>query len=134
MPDDYILSMILKASVSDSILPIGCRIGRKVHTHIMKSYNVVGNVLSTVLVDSFVKSGNISYATSVFDFMIQNDVICSTSMISGYMKQGFVKHAENVFAKTVLKDAVGFNAMIEGYRKLVETTNKAIEILGDNGL
>ncbi|KAI3819281.1 hypothetical protein L1987_13107 [Smallanthus sonchifolius] len=131
-PDGYTFSMILKASSSVSILPVGsrmgCRIGKEVHAQIMKSYVVVDDVLSTALVDSYVKSGRVDYARNVFDFMMEKDVVCSTSMISGYMRQGFVEDAEDIFEKTVVKDVVVFNAMIEGYSKSVETSKKAVEM------
>ncbi|KAJ9535742.1 hypothetical protein OSB04_un001109 [Centaurea solstitialis] len=127
-PDEYTFSMILKASTTDGVLPNGCRIGREVHGQIMKSYVVVDDVLSTALVDSYVKSGRVRYARRVFDFMIERDVVCSTSLISGYMRQGLVEDAEEVFDKTVEKDVVVFNAMIEGYSKSIETAKKAIDI------
>ncbi|KAK1437253.1 hypothetical protein QVD17_03042 [Tagetes erecta] len=127
-PDAYTFSMMLKASSSDVVLSIGCRIGKEVHAQIVKSYVVVDDVLSTGLVDSYVKNGRVDYARKVFDFMMENDVVCSTSMISGYMKQGCVKDAEDIFTKTIVKDVVVFNAMIEGYSKSVETAKKAIEI------
>ncbi|XP_076883017.1 pentatricopeptide repeat-containing protein At1g28690, mitochondrial-like [Bidens hawaiensis] len=124
-PDGYTFSMILKASVSENNK---LRIGKQVHAQIVKSYVVVDDVLSTALVDSYVKSGRIDYARVVFDFMMEKDVICLTSMISGYMKQGLVEDAEHVFEKTGLKDVVVFNAMIEGYSKSVETAKKAIDV------
>ncbi|KAI3498686.1 hypothetical protein L1887_34463 [Cichorium endivia] len=127
-PDGYTFSMILKASTSDSILPIGSRIGKEVHAQIIKSYVVVDDVLSTALVDLYVKSGRVNYARRVFDLMMEKDVICSTSMISGYMRQGFVEDAEDIFNKTTHKDVVVFNAMIEGYSKSIETSKNAINI------
>ncbi|KAL4585705.1 hypothetical protein LXL04_010329 [Taraxacum kok-saghyz] len=127
-PDGYTFSMILKASTNNTILPNGCRIGKEVHAQIMKSYVVVDDVLSTALVDLYVKSGRVDYARKVFNFMMEKDVICSTSMISGYMRQGLTEDAEYIFNKTTHKDIVVFNAMIEGYSKSIETSKKAMEI------
>ncbi|XP_071736148.1 pentatricopeptide repeat-containing protein At1g28690, mitochondrial [Rutidosis leptorrhynchoides] len=127
-PDGYTFSMILKASSSDQIISIGRAIGKEVHAQIVKSYVVVDDVLSTALVDSYVKSGRVDYARRVFDLMIEKDVVSSTSMISGYMRQGCVENAEHVFKKTIKKDVVVFNAMIEGYSKSVDTANKAIKV------
>ncbi|GJX52331.1 pentatricopeptide repeat-containing protein [Tanacetum coccineum] len=123
-PDGYSFSMVLKA------LSCGnwCRIGKEVHGQIVKSCVVVDDVLSTALVDLYVKSGRVGYARRVFDFMMEKDVVCSTSMISGYMREGCVEDAEEVFEKTGEKDVVVFNAMIEGYSKLVETAKKAFEV------
>nr|XP_043625704.1 pentatricopeptide repeat-containing protein At1g28690, mitochondrial [Erigeron canadensis] len=131
-PDGYTFSMILKASSNDYMLSnrsrTGLRIGKEVHGQIVKAYGNMDDVLSTPLVDLYVKSGRVEYARRVFDFMMDKDLVCSTSMISGYMRQGYVENAEDVFEKTGEKDVVMFNAMIEGYSKSVETAKRAIDV------
>ncbi|GJX03259.1 pentatricopeptide repeat-containing protein [Tanacetum coccineum] len=66
-PDGYSFSMALKA--------LSCgnwyRIGKEVHGQIVKSCVVVDDVLSTALVDLYVKSGRVGYARRVFDFMME---------------------------------------------------------------
>ncbi|KAK9267872.1 hypothetical protein L1049_010309 [Liquidambar formosana] len=128
-PDGYTFSMILKASTcGSSALSLSCSgIGKQVHAQILKSDVEPDDVLSTVLVDSYVKSGKVGYARTVFDLMLKKNVICSTSMISGYMNQGIVEDAEYIFNKTVEKDVVVFNAMIEGYSKSIETARRSLE-------
>lgn len=131
-PDGYTFSMILKASTcfsTNELLPRS--LGRVVHSQILKCDVEADDVLYTVLVDCYVKSGKIGYARTVFDMMLEKDVICSTSMISGYMSQGFVEDAEEIFSKTVEKDVVVYNSMIEGYSKSIETARKALEIYVD---
>ncbi len=43
------------------------------------------------------ENGKVGYARTVFDMMLEKNVICSTSMISGYMNQGSVDDAEDIF-------------------------------------
>ncbi|XP_057950201.1 pentatricopeptide repeat-containing protein At1g28690, mitochondrial [Malania oleifera] len=128
--DGFTFSMILKAStMSTGVLPLlNCSMGKQVHAHILKSDVEFDDVLCTALVDSYVKSGKISYARRVFDMMLEKNVICSTSMISGYMNQGSVRDAEDVFDKTIEKDVVVFNAMIEGYSKSLDTAKRSLEV------
>ncbi|KAJ8761106.1 hypothetical protein K2173_000785 [Erythroxylum novogranatense] len=130
-PDAYTFSMILKASTCGrkSILPR--YLEGMVHAQIVKSDIVRDDVLFTVLVDSYLKSGQVGYARRVFDMMKDKNVICSTSMISGYMNLGSVKNAEDIFSQTLVKDVVVFNAMIEGYSKSVETAVKALKVYID---
>lgn len=94
----------------------------------MKLETEPDDVLYTALVDSYVKSGKVGYARTVFDLMMEKNVICSTSMISGYMNQGSVEEAEVIFHRTSEKDVVVYNAMVEGYSKSVLTARKALEM------
>lgn len=123
MPDGFTFSMILKAS---ACLP--AKAGEEVHAQIFKSNVELDEILSTSLVDSYVKHGKVDYARRVFDIMLEKNVVCSTSMISGYMKKGCVGEAEDLFMKTAMKDVVMFNAMIEGYSTLIETAEKSIDV------
>ncbi|OMP06845.1 hypothetical protein CCACVL1_01430 [Corchorus capsularis] len=89
------------------------------------------DVLYTALIDSYVKSGKVRYARTVFDLMSNENVICSTALITGYMNKGLVEEAEDVFNKTLGKDVVVFNAMIEGYSKSVETAKRGLMLFVD---
>lgn len=131
-PDAYTLSMLLKASTCcGNNVQLSRSLGRMVHAQIVKCDIAADDVLYTALVDTYVKSGKVGYARTVFDMMLGTNVICSTSMISGYMNQGFVEEAEEVFSRTVEKDIVVYNAMIEGYSKLIETAKKALRMYVD---
>lgn len=127
-PDGYTYSMILKASNCGGSVRLPPNLAGVVHAQIVKSYVEPDDVLSTALVDAYVKSTRIGLARRVFDMMIEKNVICSTSMISGYMNQGSLENAEEIFKKTVEKDIVVFNAMIEGYSKSLETALKALDV------
>ncbi|MBA0807788.1 hypothetical protein Gohar_023566 [Gossypium harknessii] len=128
-PDGFTFSMILKASAcGSSTVTLPRFLGRMAHALMVKLDVEPDEVLYTALVDSYVKSGKVQYARTVFDMMLEKNVVCSTALITGYMNNGSVEEAENVFKKTVEKDIVVFNAMIEGYSKSVETAKKGLEI------
>ncbi|XVF27529.1 hypothetical protein REPUB_Repub14bG0115700 [Reevesia pubescens] len=131
-PDGFTLSMIIKASACGSNREVLPRfLGKMAHAQMVKLDVEPYEVLYTALVDSYEESGKVEYARTVFDMMLENDVICSTALITGYMNNGSVEEAEDVFNKTVEKDVVVFNAMIEGYSKSVETAKKGLEIFFD---
>ncbi|GKV36818.1 hypothetical protein SLEP1_g44909 [Rubroshorea leprosula] len=130
-PDAFTFSMVLKASTCTSKMLLPHSLGRAVHAQMLKLDIEPDEVLYTVLVDSYVKSGKVGYARTVFDMMLEKNVICSTSMISGYMNQGSIEEAEIIFQRTTEKDVVVFNAMIEGYSKSVLTARKALETYVD---
>ncbi|XWS19684.1 hypothetical protein CRYUN_Cryun31cG0036900 [Craigia yunnanensis] len=128
-PDAFTFSMILKASACVSKRVVLPRVlGRMAHAQLVKLDVEPDEVLYTALVDSYVKSGKVEYARTVFDMMLEKNVICSTALITGYMNKGLVEEAEDVFSKTVEKDVVVFNTMIEGYSKSVETAKKGLEV------
>ncbi|XP_062013022.1 pentatricopeptide repeat-containing protein At1g28690, mitochondrial [Rosa rugosa] len=130
-PDGYTFSMILKASACNGNVPLPSSLGRMVHAQIIKSDVEADDVLYTALVASYVRNGRLGYARSVFDMMLEKNIVCSTSMISGYMSQGSVEDAEDIFRRTVEKDVVVFNAMIEGYSKSVGSAKKSLEVYID---
>uniref|UniRef100_A0A2N9FQ35 Pentacotripeptide-repeat region of PRORP domain-containing protein n=1 Tax=Fagus sylvatica TaxID=28930 RepID=A0A2N9FQ35_FAGSY len=130
-PDGFTFSMILKASTCASNAPLPYSLVRLVHAQLLKSEVEPDDVLYTSLVDSYVKHGKVGYARTVFDMMLEKNVICSTSMISGYMNKGSVKDAEDIFRKTVEKDVVVYNAMIEGYSKSIEYARRSLEVYVD---
>ncbi|KAF2302689.1 hypothetical protein GH714_000911 [Hevea brasiliensis] len=99
-PDGYTYSMILKASTSGGNVILPPNSAGVVHAQIVKSYVEPDDVLSTALVDAYVKSGRV----------------------------GLLENAEEIFEKTVEKDVVVFNAMIEGYSKSLETALKALDV------
>ncbi|KAM1004772.1 hypothetical protein ACFX13_004967 [Malus domestica] len=129
--DGYTFSMILRASTCAGDVALPRNLGRVVHGQMIRTDVAPDEVLYTALVDSYVKNGKVRYARTVFDMMLEKNVICSTSMISGYMNQGSVEDAEDIFRKTVEKDVVVFNAMIEGYSKSVEYARRSLDVYID---
>lgn len=127
-PDSYTFSMILKMSTCACNAPLPRSLGRQVHAQVLKSNVEPDDVLYTALVDSYIKNGKVGYARTVFEMMLEKNVICSTSMISGYMSQGSIEDAEDIFRKTAEKDVVVYNAMIEGYSKSVEYARRSLEV------
>ncbi|XP_017978109.1 PREDICTED: pentatricopeptide repeat-containing protein At1g28690, mitochondrial [Theobroma cacao] len=131
-PDGFTFSMILKASACGSNRVVLPRLlGRMAHAQMVKLDVEPDEVLYTALVDSYVKNGKVGCARTIFDMMLEKNVICSTALITGYMNNGLIEEAEDVFSKTIEKDVVVFNAMIESYSKSVETAKKGLEVFVD---
>ncbi|XP_021294432.1 pentatricopeptide repeat-containing protein At1g28690, mitochondrial [Herrania umbratica] len=131
-PDGFTFSMILKASACGSNRVVLPRLlGRVAHAQMVKLDVEPDEVLYTALVDSYVKNGKVGYARTIFDMMLEKNVICSTALITGYMNNGLIEEAEDVFSKTIEKDVVVFNAMIEGFSKSVETAKKGLKVFVD---
>ncbi|RZC54551.1 hypothetical protein C5167_013405 [Papaver somniferum] len=125
-PDGYTFSMILKLATTGTF--ISTDLAKEVHTQILKYCIETDDILSTALIDSYCKKGEVDYARKVFDKLYERNVVCSTAMITGYMKQGSFVNAEEIFAATVDKDTVVFNAMIEGYSKSIKTAAKSLQV------
>ncbi|KAJ8750220.1 hypothetical protein K2173_014135 [Erythroxylum novogranatense] len=68
-------------------------VGRRVHAAVEKK--VLGNniVVRNALVDMYVKCGSMEEAKSVFDGIVEKDVVSWTSMINGYILSGDVRKA-----------------------------------------
>ncbi|WOL05214.1 pentatricopeptide repeat-containing protein [Canna indica] len=123
-PDGFTLSMALKLSACLGLY--SCL--RQVHAQIVKLEIDSDDVVIAALVDSYVKNRNLRYARSVYDAMLEKNLVCSTALIVGYMNQGAFPEAQEIFQNTTEKDTVVFNAMIEGYSKELETATSSIEM------
>ncbi|KAM7273377.1 hypothetical protein ACFE04_028041 [Oxalis oulophora] len=77
----------------------------------------VGNAL----IDMYCKCGNIVYARTVFDRMLNRDVASWTSMISGYCNLGMIEEGLVLFERMKIEglepNDFTWNAMIAGYAR-----------------
>ncbi|KAL2470651.1 Pentatricopeptide repeat-containing protein [Abeliophyllum distichum] len=74
--------------------------GKQVHAKIIRrltSADTHNVVVGTALVDMYSKSGNMKYAQTVFDMMVEKNTIAWTSIITGYSAHGFGLHALKLF-------------------------------------
>ncbi|KAL9233996.1 hypothetical protein vseg_008922 [Gypsophila vaccaria] len=73
-----------------SILSLCARVsnlqrGKELHSYIIKHHGFNEHLLLwNALVDMYARAGNVSHAKSIFDSLIQKNVVTYTSMISGY--------------------------------------------------
>ncbi|KAK8580621.1 hypothetical protein V6N13_143695 [Hibiscus sabdariffa] len=79
--DEFTFSMIIKASPSvcgSSRVMLPRLLGRMTHAQMMQLDVEPDEVLYTALVDLYVKSENVQYATTVFEMILEKNVVCST--------------------------------------------------------
>ncbi|ONK71396.1 uncharacterized protein A4U43_C04F8120 [Asparagus officinalis] len=74
-------------------------------------------VISSSLVDAYVKNGWLYDARRVFDEMMTKDVLCWTTLVYGYAKSGDLVSARRVFDEMPERNPVSWTALIGGYAR-----------------
>ncbi|PHT27422.1 Protein TPX2 [Capsicum baccatum] len=72
--------------------------------------------VQTALVDFYSKVGNMDFAQSVFDEMVEKNIVSWNSVLGGYVKSGDLKMAQSVFDEMPEKDVISWNCMVAGMR------------------
>ncbi|KAL5731019.1 hypothetical protein ACHQM5_003784 [Ranunculus cassubicifolius] len=93
-------SVALEASSLLTLLEAGKQIHAKMIRTIVNA-DIQNVVVGTSLVDMYSKSGNLTYAKTVFDRMMERNVVSITSMITGYATHGLGFQALDLFQKMV---------------------------------
>uniref|UniRef100_A0A0D9VUD5 Pentacotripeptide-repeat region of PRORP domain-containing protein n=1 Tax=Leersia perrieri TaxID=77586 RepID=A0A0D9VUD5_9ORYZ len=124
----FVLSMALKI-LAALALPA---VVREVHARVLRSVVEPDDVLSSALVDAYVKNGEVGYARRVFDVMparsAMSSMVSLTALIVGCMNKRMYHDAEEIFKGMDEKDVVVYNAMVEGYSKTEETAESSMEV------
>jgi pentatricopeptide repeat protein len=94
-PDSFSLVRVLAACTRIGDL----RSGEWIDDYITKIGMVRNVFVATSLVDFYVKCGNLERACSVFDGMLEKDIVSWSSMIQGYASNGLPKEALDLFFK-----------------------------------
>jgi len=94
-PDSFSLVRVLAACTRIGDL----RSGEWIDDYITKIGMVRNVFVATSLVDFYVKCGNMERACSVFDGMLEKDIVSWSSMIQGYASNGLPKEALDLFFK-----------------------------------
>ncbi|PHT25959.1 hypothetical protein CQW23_34424 [Capsicum baccatum] len=68
--------------------------------------------VQTALVDFYSKVGNMDFAQSVFDEMVEKNIVSWNSVLGGYVKSGDLKMAQSVFDEMPEKDVISWNCMV----------------------
>ncbi|XP_051177862.1 pentatricopeptide repeat-containing protein At2g22410, mitochondrial [Lolium perenne] len=90
-------------------------LGRRLHGYV-DSYGVRRTVrMMNVLMDMYVKCGDLERAKSVFERIGSKTVVSWTTMIVGYAKFGMMEDARRVFDEMPERDAFPWNALMAGY-------------------
>eukprot|EP01018_Ginkgo_biloba_P008642 Gb_28779 [translate_table: standard] len=89
--------------------------GQEIHEDIIRSGFQSDIFVGSALLDMYAKCGSIANARTVFDKMLERNVVSWNAMISGYAQNGKVDEALNLFNKMPERNVVSWNAMIAGY-------------------
>ncbi|CAN6694930.1 unnamed protein product [Malus baccata var. baccata] len=90
-------------------------LGRQLHWLIEENGLSLTIPLANVLMDMYVKCGNLEVARALFDTMKKKTIVSWTTMIFGYAKYGFLEIACRLLYEIPEKNVVPWNAMISGY-------------------
>lgn len=94
-PDDRTLASVLSSCANQS----AANEAAQVHNHSIKTGLDNHLSVSNALIFSYAKSGNILYASRVFQSIHKPDIVSFSSMISSYAFHGLGKEAINTFEK-----------------------------------
>lgn len=110
---NFTFSNALIACASIGALEEGCQIhGIAVKIAFEEDY-----VVSTSLIDMYVKCGGLEDAHRLFDQPGSRNVISWTSIVSGYAICGRIDEAQKLFNDMPVRNVVSWNAMLAGYTR-----------------
>ncbi|KAH9310397.1 hypothetical protein KI387_025432 [Taxus chinensis] len=110
-PDQFTFASILPACAKIRALEQGIDI----HQSIIENGFLSDVVVTSALVDMYVKCGTIHKARELFDKMPQKNVFSWTAMIVGYAQNGVLDEALRLFKEIPQRDVVSWTAIIVGY-------------------
>ncbi|KAA3482271.1 pentatricopeptide repeat-containing protein [Gossypium australe] len=88
---------------------------RQVHNQVFVSGFLSNLVISSSVVDAYVKCGMMGEARKLFDEMKVRDIIVWTTLVSGFAQWGDMESANDLFDKMPEKNPVSWTALISGY-------------------
>uniref|UniRef100_A0A0D9ZTD6 Pentacotripeptide-repeat region of PRORP domain-containing protein n=1 Tax=Oryza glumipatula TaxID=40148 RepID=A0A0D9ZTD6_9ORYZ len=71
--------------------------------------------LDTVMLDGYVKAGQVDRARRLFDGMAAKNVVAWTCMVSGYCRAGHVEEARRLFDLMPYRNVFSWTTMVQGY-------------------
>ncbi|KMT15388.1 hypothetical protein BVRB_3g060920 [Beta vulgaris subsp. vulgaris] len=111
-PNEFTFATILTSCTGDH----GFDYGRQIHSLIVR-YNYDSHIfVGSSLLDMYAKAGRIHEARTVFDGLIQRDVVSCTAMIAGYAQLGFDEEAVEMFRRLMEE---GMNSNYVTYASLL---------------
>lgn len=105
--------LVVKACALLSML----RLGKALHSEILKSGVDCDVMVGTSLVDMYGKCRDIVSSRKVFDNMPVRNVVSWNAMIGGYMRNGHTRIASILFESMEVKTPITWNEMVDGYAK-----------------
>lgn len=112
-PLNHTFSNALVACSSESALYEGLQI----HGALVKMGFEEDEVISSSLIDMYVKCGNLEDAHQVFDQPGSKNLISWTTIVSGYAMSGRTREARELFNEMPERNVISWNAMLVGYTR-----------------
>lgn len=107
-PDVFTLVSLLSVSSKHG----NFNLGRFVHLYIVVTGIEIDSIVTNALMDMYAKCGHLQCAKSVFDQMLDKNVVSWTCMISAYANHGLMDHALEIFNQMPVKNVVSWNSII----------------------
>ncbi|OMO50254.1 hypothetical protein COLO4_38157 [Corchorus olitorius] len=112
-PLNFTFSNALVACSSVSAL----KEGMQIHGVVVKINFEMDRVVSSSLIDMYVKCGRLDSAHKIFDLLDSKDLISWTAIISGYAMRGRTREARELFNMMPERNVISWNAMLAGYTR-----------------
>ncbi|KAL6010255.1 hypothetical protein ACLOJK_000686 [Asimina triloba] len=109
--DSFSLSLALQACGRSS----NVRIGKRIHTHVLKRGFGADLFVLTAMVEMYAKFGDLEASRRIFDEMPHCDLFSRNVLLSEYVKIGNIRWARELFDQMPERDLVSWNTMIHGY-------------------
>ncbi|GLT66744.1 hypothetical protein SLA2020_390950 [Shorea laevis] len=94
--------------------------GRQIHGVVVKINFEGDKVVSSSLIDMYVKCGRLESARRIFDHLGSKDLISWTSLMSGYAMNRRTREARELFNEMPERNLISWNAMLAGYTRSLE--------------
>ncbi|KAK6132236.1 hypothetical protein DH2020_034019 [Rehmannia glutinosa] len=119
-------------TVSNAILAClsfrGLKEGVQIHGFGIKINVEQDEVVSSTLIDMYVKCGDLESARRIFDLPCSKNLISYTSMVSGYAMSGRMTEARALFDEMPERTVISWNVMLAGYTRFFEW-DKALDFV-----
>ncbi|XP_028768673.1 pentatricopeptide repeat-containing protein At2g21090 [Neltuma alba] len=93
-------------------------LSRQIHGQVLVAGFSPNVVISSSLLDAYVKCGKVEDARRLFDEMPFKDVFVWTTLVSGYANWGNMNSAVELFNQMPEKNSISWTSLIGGYAKL----------------
>ncbi|KAI0494654.1 hypothetical protein KFK09_024796 [Dendrobium nobile] len=95
VPDHVIVLGLIRACTNSTMASV--RHAQLIHAFVVRGFYQHNVMVTTALIDLYVKRGRLQYARKVFDRMQDRSVVTWSTMISGYGMHGFGKESIQLF-------------------------------------
>ncbi|CAL1392164.1 unnamed protein product [Linum trigynum] len=112
-PDNFTFPFLVKACTRLQWR----KMGSCVHGMVVRFGFGGNNFVRNTVLYFHANCGDLGVARSIFDNMVEKDVVACSALIAGYARRGNLNVARQLFVEMPVKDLVSWNVMITGYAK-----------------